>query len=78
MYGIEELGHFSGFYRSKYAFVVPESPSIITFRESGSLAPHSITTEDQITWSTHPTLFNRGSFACSECDSCAQEQNVAR
>jgi protein CMS1 len=34
MDGIEELGHFGGFYRSKYAFVVLESPSIITFREA--------------------------------------------
>ena len=78
MDGVEELGYFSGFYRSKYAFVVLGSPSIITFRESGSLAPHSITTEDQITWSTYPTLFNPGSFACSECDPCPQEQNLTR
>lgn len=61
MDGIEELGHFSGFYRS-----------------NGPLTPHSITTEDQITWSTHTTLFNRGGFACSECDPCPQEQNIAR
>ena len=78
MDGIEEFGHFSGFYRSKYAIVVLESLSIITFKESDSLAPHSIATEEQITWSTHPSFFNRGSFACSECDSCPQEQNFAR
>ncbi len=32
MDGVEEFGHFGGFYCSRYLFFALESPSIITFR----------------------------------------------
>lgn len=43
------------------------------YRASGSLASHSIITENQIIWGTHSTLSDRGSFACGGCDPCPQE-----
>ena len=80
MDGIEELGHVGRFYRPKCVVLVPPSLAQRAHlpNDSGSLASHTITAENQVIWGTHATLSYRGSFACCRCDPCPQEQNPAR